>query len=56
MERHSKGEFYVLRKKLKLFDQEFLFKHIATRHFDFSQRFVFNWLYSAISLADNATE
>ena len=38
MEIHSKGEFHVLVKELKLFDREFFFKHIATRHFDFSQR------------------
>ena len=30
MERHSKGEFHVLVKKMKLFDHEFFFKHIAT--------------------------
>ena len=35
MERHSKGEFHVLIKELKLFHHEFFFKHIATRHFDF---------------------
>ena len=38
MERHSKGEFHVLIEALKLFDHEFFFKHIAPRHFDFSQR------------------
>ena len=59
MEKHSKGEFHVLVKKLKPFDREFFFKHIATRHFDFSQRcftvFVLflNRLHPAISLADN---
>ena len=29
-ERHSKGEFHVLVKALKLFHHEFFFKHIAT--------------------------
>ena len=62
MERHPKGEFHVLIKKLNLFDEEFFFKHIATRHFEFSQQsltvFVlfFNQLHSANSLADNAIE
>ena len=36
-ERHSKGEFHVLVKALKLFHHEFFFKHIATWHFHFSQ-------------------
>ena len=59
MEKHSKGEFHVLVKELKLFDHKFFFKYIATRHFDFLQRcfavFVlfFNRLYSAVFLADN---
>ena len=58
-ERQSKGEFHVFVKELKLFDHEFFFKHIATQHFDFSQRcltvFVssFNRLCSAIVLVDN---
>ena len=62
MERHSKGEFHVLVKELKLFDHEFFFKRIATGHFDFSQRcftvFVLfnNLLHSAISLPDDAIE
>ena len=62
MERHLKGEFHVLVKELKLFDHEFFFNHIATRHFDFSQRcftvfVLFNTLlHSAISLADNTIE
>ena len=62
IERHSKGEFHVLVKELKLFDHEFFFKHIASRHFDFSQRcwavfaLFFNWLHSATSLADNTIE
>ena len=30
MERHSKEEFHVLVKKLRLFDHEFFFKNIAT--------------------------
>ena len=34
MERHSKGEFHVLVKEMKLFGHEFSFKHIA-QHFDF---------------------
>ena len=57
MERHSKRKFHVLVKELKLFDHEFFFKHIAIRHFDFSQRcftvFVLfnNLLHSAISFA-----
>ena len=38
MSRHSKGEFHVSVKELKLFDHKFFFRHIATRHFDFSQR------------------
>ena len=38
MDRYSKGEFHVLLKRLKLFDHELFFKHIATRYFDFSQR------------------
>ena len=38
MERHSEGGFHVLVNELKLFDHEFFFKHIASRHFDFSQR------------------
>ena len=33
--RHSKGEFHVLVNEMKLFDQEFFFKHIATQHFNF---------------------
>ena len=37
MERHSKGEFHVLVKELKVFAREFLFKYIATQHFEFSQ-------------------
>ena len=59
MERHSKREFHVLVKELKLFDGEFFFKHFATRNFNFSRRcftvFVLfnNLLNSAISLADN---
>ena len=59
IERQLKGEFHVLGKELKLFDHEFFFKHIATEHFDFSQRcltvFVlsFNRLYSVILLVDN---
>ena len=59
IERQLKGEFHVLSKELKVFDHEFLFKHIATEHFDFSQRcltvFVlsFNRLYSVILLVDN---
>ena len=58
MERHSKEEFHVLVKKLRLFDHEFFFKNIATWHFDFSQRcftvFVLfdNLLHSTISLPD----
>ena len=58
-ERQSKGELYVLVKELKLFDHEFFFKHIATQHFNFSQRcltvFVssFNRSYLAILLVDN---
>ena len=38
MERHPKEEFHSLVKELKLFDHEFLFKHIATRYFDFLHR------------------
>ena len=38
IDRHSKGEFHVLVEELKLFDHEFFFWHIGTRHFDFSQR------------------
>ena len=59
---YSKGEFHVLVKELKLFDHEFFFKHIATRHFGFSQQsftvFVlfFNRLHLAISSADNTIE
>ena len=30
MERHSREEFHVLVKKLRLFDHEFFFKNIAT--------------------------
>ena len=62
MERNSKGEFHALLKELKLFDHECFFKHIDTRHFDFSQRcftvFVLfnNFLHSAVSLADNTIE
>ena len=62
MERHSKGEFHVLVKELKLFDHEFFFKHTTTRYFDFSQRcftvFVLfnNLLHSAISLTDCTIE
>ena len=41
MERHSKGEFHVLVKELKLFHHESLFN---------------NLLHSAISLADNTIE
>ena len=37
MGRHSKGEFHVLVKELKVFAREFLFKYIATQHFEFSQ-------------------
>ena len=57
--RHSKGEFHVLVKEMKLFDYEFFFKHIAIRHFDSSQRYFtvfvlfFNRLHSAISSIDN---
>ena len=57
--RHSKGKFHVLFKELKLFDYEFFFKHIAIRHFDFSQRYFtvfilfFNRLHSVISSTDN---
>ena len=32
MERHSKGEFHVLVKQLKLFDHEFFFKHFHMTH------------------------
>ena len=59
IERQLKGEFHVLGKELKLFDHEFFFKHIATEHFDFSQRYLtvfvlsFNRLYSVILLVDN---
>ena len=35
MERHSKGEFHVLVKEIKLFHHEFFFKHTATWHIDF---------------------
>ena len=62
MDRNSKGEFHVLVKELKLFDHEFFFKHIATRHFDFSQRcfsvyiLLNNLLDSAILLGDNTIE
>ena len=62
MDRHSKGEFHVLVKELKLFDHEFLLKHIATRHFDFSQRrftvlVLFNsLLHSTVFLADDTIE
>ena len=65
MERHVKEEFHVLVKELELFDREFFFKHIATWHFDFWQRFCsqrcltvfvlfFNRFHSAASLADNS--
>ena len=33
----EKKQFSVVVKELKLFDHEFFFKHIATRHFNFSQ-------------------
>ena len=60
MKRHSKGEFHVLVKEMKLFDLEF-FKHIATQLFDFltvmfDNVLFFNWLHSAISLADNCIQ
>ena len=35
MERHSKGDCHVMVNKMKLFDHEFLFKHLVTQHFDF---------------------
>ena len=46
---------------MKLFDHEFFFKHIATRHFDFltvicDSVLIFNRLHSSTSLADNSTE
>ena len=59
MKRHSKGEFHILVKELKLFDHEVFFKHITTQNLDFSQRsftvFVLfnNLLDSAISLVYN---
>ena len=37
MERHSKGEFHVLVKELKLFDHKFFLKYIAIFHSDASQ-------------------
>ena len=37
IDRYSKGKFHVLIKELRLFDHKFLFKHIATQHFDFSK-------------------
>ena len=47
MERHSKREFHVFVMEQKLLDHEIFFKHIATRHYDFSQRcftvFVLFW-------------
>ena len=61
-DRYSIGEFHVLVEGLKLYDREFFFKHIATRHFEFTQScftvfFLFNnLLHSAISLTDNTIE
>ena len=58
----EKKQFSVVIKELKLFDHEFFFKHIATRHFNFSQCcftvfILFNNLdHSAISLANNTIE
>ena len=62
MGRHSKENFHLLVKELKLFYYEFFFKQIATRNVDFSQRYfrVFvllkKLLHSAISSADNTIE
>ena len=62
MESHSKGEFLVLVKELKLFDDKFFFKHVATQHYFSQQCFgvvlvLFNnFLHSAILLADNTNK